>query len=229
VPGGRSNSAAGDYSFAAGRRAKASNDGCFVWTDSTDADLTCYTADRFLARASGGVYLYTNSTATTGCWLTAGGNAWSCSSDRNLKENFQPVDGQEVLASLAEMPITTWNMKGQDDSIRHMGPVAQDLYAAFGLGESDTSISTADADGVALAAIQGLHQIVQELQAENTDLKAQLGDLQERVSALEGGAPADGESAGPLASMMPAGWLLLAGLVVGGLVLVQRRHAGGRP
>ena len=42
-----------------------------------------------------------------------------------------------------------------------MGPMAQDFSAAFGLGEDDKHISTVDADGVALAAIQGLHQQLQ--------------------------------------------------------------------
>jgi trimeric autotransporter adhesin len=187
-------------------------------------------------QAGGGVELFSSSDLSTWCDLPQGGNSWSCSSDRNLKENFQPVDGQEVLASLAEMPITTWNMKGQDDSIRHMGPVAQDFSAAFGLGESETAIGTADADGVALAAIQALYERSQEqaarieaLEEENANLQQQLDDLDARVTALDGGAPLDDESAGPLASMMPGGWLLLGALLVlGGLVLAQRRFAGGR-
>jgi len=48
------------------------------------------------------------------------------------------------------------------------------------------------------------------------------------VAVLEGGAPANEGSAGPF-SGLTAGWLFLGGLVVVGLVLVQRRHAGGRP
>jgi hypothetical protein len=124
------------------------------------------------------------------------------------------------LASLAEIPIATWNYKAQDDSIRHMGPAAQDFSAAFGLGESDTGISTVDADGVALAAIQGLYQLSQ-------GQVARIQALEARVTALEGGAGPGGGSAGSLSSIMPAGWLLLGGLVVGGLVVVQRRRAGG--
>jgi trimeric autotransporter adhesin len=60
------------------------------------------------------------------------------------------------------MSIATWNWKSQDASIRHMGPMAQDFHAAFGLGETDKGISTMDADGVALAAIQGMHQELME-------------------------------------------------------------------
>ena len=59
-----------------------------------------------------------------------------------------------------------------------MGPMAQDLYAAFKLGCSDKSIATIDADGIALAAIQGLHQIVKELKYENEALKKRIANME---------------------------------------------------
>ena len=235
VPGGYMNTAYGPYSFAAGRQAKANNAGCFVWGDSTDADVACNDDNRFVARASGGVYLYTSGDLSTGAYLAAGSGSWSSVSDRDLKDNFTPVDGQEVLASLAEMPIATWNYEAQDPSIRHMGPAAQDFSAAFGLGESETAISTVDADGVALAAIQGLYELSQEqaarietLEQENASLQQQLDDVERRVTALEGGTSTNGTGVGPL-SDISAGWLaVLGGLVaVAGLVLVQRQRAGG--
>src|SRR5690606_8134112 len=143
-----------------------------------DDDLTCATVDRWLARASGGVYFYTNSTLTTYAYLAPGSATWASGSDRNLKENLAIVDTQALLAKLARVPVTTWNYKSQDDSIRHIGPMAQDFYAAFGVGEDDTHITTIDADGVALAAIQALY-------AENRSLEAQVGDLEARLAALE--------------------------------------------
>jgi hypothetical protein len=221
VPGGHGNTAQGALSFAAGQRAKANNQGCFVWSDSTDADFTCSTNDRFQVRADGGVYLYSKGDLSTGVYMNNGDNDWTGVSDRNLKENFTPVDGQEVLASLAEIPITTWNLKGQDASIQHMGPVAQDFYAAFGLGYDELHITGTDPDGVALAAIQGLYELSQE-QAERIDT------LEARVAALEGGDPVNPGSESLLSSVMPFGPLLLAGLFVGGLALVHRRRAGGR-
>jgi hypothetical protein len=238
IPGGLSSTAAGDYSFAAGRRAKANNQGCFVWADSLDADYNCTADNKFMARASGGVVFHTSSdlndwvriyddgsdliATSTGAHLTVGG-VWTNASDAAMKDNFTPVDRQAVLASLADMPISTWNHSAEDASITHMGPTAQDFYAAFGLGGSDTSIGTIDADGVALAAIQGLYGMVQGLEAENVDLKA-------RVTALEGGAPLERGSESLLSSVTPGGWLLLIGLLVlGGLgMLAQRRLAGGR-
>ena len=213
VPGGLLNSASGNYSFAAGRRAKAYYDGCFVWGDSTDDNLSCAVVDRWLARASGGVYFYTNSTLTTYAYLAAGSGSWASGSDRNLKENVAEVDSKQLLARLAQVPVTTWNYTSQDDSIRHIGPMAQDFYAAFGVGEDDTHITTIDADGVALAAIQGLY-------AENQELKAQVGDLEARLAALEKAqAPARTGAALP--------WLLIGGVVVAGGTLAARRRPGG--
>ncbi|UCH87697.1 MAG: hypothetical protein JSU97_04800 [Dehalococcoidia bacterium] len=222
VPGGGENTALGDFGFAAGRLANAAQNGCFVWGDSTTTTVSCDSTDEFVVQAGGGLEFYSSSDLSTYCNLNAGGNSWSCSSDRDLKENFTPVDGQAVVAALAEMPISMWNSKAQDDSIRHMGPVAQDFYAAFGLGEDELSIGSGDIDGVALAAIQGLYELSQE-QAERIDA------LEARVAALEGGTPLERGSESLLASIMPFGPLFLAGLfVVGGLVLVERRRAGGR-
>ena len=196
VPGGNENTAAGDYSFAAGRRAKADHDGAFVWGDSTDAEIHSSNDDQFIVRANGGLWFGAVTTTdpftptigpgvligtSTGAYLSSDG-AWTNASDRDAKANFTLVNGQEVLACLAEIPVTTWNYKSQNPSIRHIGPMAQDFYAAFGVGEDDTHISTLDADGVALAAIQGLYQLVQE-QA------AQIADLEARLAALEGATP----------------------------------------
>ncbi len=56
VAGGNYNSASTN-SFAAGHRAKATNQGAFVWADSTDADFSSTAANQFNVRASGGVRL----------------------------------------------------------------------------------------------------------------------------------------------------------------------------
>jgi len=228
VPGGTYNSASGAYSLAAGRRASANNAGCFVWGDSTDAGVACNDNNRWVARASGGVYFYSSSDLSTGSYLAAGSGSWSSVSDRALKDNLTPVNGQEVLASLAEIPITTWNYQAQDASIRHMGPMAQDFRNAFGLGESDTAISTVDADGVALAAIQGLYKLAQEKDAQISAQQKRIDDLETRVTALEGGAGVNGGSASPVLPALSPMWLLPVGLLLVSLVVVQRRRAGGR-
>jgi len=185
--------------------------------------VTCNNDNRWVARAGGGVYFYTNAGLTTGSYLAAGSGTWSSVSDRNLKENVAEVDTNELLARLAQVPVTTWNYKSQDDSIRHIGPMAQDFYAAFGVGEDDTHITTVDADGVALAAIQGLYAENQALKAENAEQQAQIDDLAARLAALEGAAGKPAASG----SRLPLPWLLTGGLVVAGGTWAARRRTGG--
>jgi hypothetical protein len=222
IPGGDSNEAHA-YAFAAGNRAKAYNKGCFVWGDSTEADVTCDDWDQWVARASGGVTFYTNSNLTSGVKVNSGGNAWSTVSDRNLKENFEMVDSQALLASLAQVPVTTWNYKSQDDAIRHIGPMAQDFYAAFGVGDDDTHISTIDPDGVALAAIQGLYAENQRLKAENATQDAQIEDLVTRLIALELVVKTDDPAQSSVSLSLT--WLLVVGLALtGGTWMAPRQR-----
>ncbi|MGA2680007.1 MAG: tail fiber domain-containing protein [Sedimentisphaerales bacterium] len=123
----------------------------------------------------------------TGAYLSTGG-AWTNNSSRNLKENITPVDARQVLEKLVSVPVSTWNYKIEDQCNRHVGPMAQDFYEAFGLNDSDTSIATIDADGISLAAIQGLYQIVKEenaaLKKENEEIKARLAAMESIVAKL---------------------------------------------
>ncbi len=192
VAGGKQNIAAGDYSFAAGRLAKIIDPlhaGSFLFADSTNADFNSVAANEFAVRATGGVRLVTavdgTGAPTAGVTLAAGGSAWNVISDRAKKENFAPVDNKEVLEKVAALPIETWNYKTQDDSIRHIGPMAQDFRAAFGLGEDEKTISTVDPDGVALAAIQGLYKLVKDQQAEIAELKKHNQQVTERLQQVE--------------------------------------------
>ncbi len=113
--------------------------------------------------------------------------AFVSTSDRNAKENFKPVSPRDVLDKVAALPITTWNFKDMNDG-RHMGPMAQDFYAAFGLGGGNTTITGVDPDGVALAAIQGLNQKLQQKETEITELKRRLETLEQLVIQQNGGA-----------------------------------------
>lgn len=105
--------------------------------------------------------------------------ACNITSDRNAKEQFTPVDALEVLDKVAHLPISEWQYKTQDDA-RHMGPMAQDFRSAFSLGRDEKHIATVDADGVALAAIQGLNQLVQDQRRTITALKEQQHQLEQR-------------------------------------------------
>jgi Chaperone of endosialidase len=175
VPGGNSDTASGTLSFAAGYHANAGHDGSFVWSDyrSGSAPVSDSGINQFVARASGGVYLYSNEAATSGVELAPGSGAWAMLSDRNAKTNVVPIDDASVLAKIASLPVTTWQYKSER-GIRHAGPMAQDFYAAFKVGEDDRHITSVDEDGVALAAIKALNAMVQaqraRLMAKSTEI-----------------------------------------------------------
>ncbi len=212
IPGGHANATAGDYSFAAGRQAKALHPGAFVWGDSLDSDIESETENEFVARATGGVRFITGAEGN-GAVLSAGSGAWSAQSDRNAKSRFSSVDGKELLKGIDRLPITTWGYKGQQPDVRHIGPTAQDFQAAFGLGEDSRYISSVDADGVSLAGVQALYRMAQA-QAERIDA------LEARLGSTEGGR--NGGFGFGTASLF-LGSILLTGLVVGQGTRVWRR------
>jgi hypothetical protein len=102
-----------------------------------------------------------------------------CASDRDLKTNFGSVDPADMLARVRALPVTTWNYTSDDPAIRHIGPMAQDFAALFGVGTDDRHIHLLDGQGVALAAIQGLLTEVEELRRETNRLAARAAALEE--------------------------------------------------
>lgn len=97
-------------------------------------------------------------------------------SDRNSKQAIEPVDGAALLERVARLPLATWDYKDAA-GVRHLGPMAQDFVAEFGLGADDKHIAPGDAAGVSLAAIQAL-------KSENDALRARLAALEGLVAAL---------------------------------------------
>jgi hypothetical protein len=108
--------------------------------------------------------------------------AFNTTSDRNAKENFGTVEPTDVLERLAQIPVQRWNYISDEKGTEHIGVMAQDFHAAFGVGVDDKHIATVDADGVAFAAIQALYQRLQEKEAA-------LDELRQRLEALEGMEP----------------------------------------
>ena len=155
--------------------AQAAASGTFIFGDrSTTNDITGFAANQFLVRAANGVGIYTNAALTAGVELTAGDSSWNVVSDVNMKEAFRDLAGDDVLKKLAAMPVREWSYKAQGESVRHVGPTAQDFHAAFGLGTNPLRINTVDADGIALAGVKAL-------EARTRDSAA----LRERLAALE--------------------------------------------
>jgi hypothetical protein len=110
-------------------------------------------------------------------------------SDRTTKENFVPVNNREILEKVASLPISRWNFK-QDTATPHIGPMAQDFYAAFNVGADDKHIGMVDEGGVALAAVQGLSAVVEEKDAKIKDLERRLSEMEAKFEHLtnQGGA-----------------------------------------
>jgi len=104
------------------------------------------------------------------------------SSSRDLKENFTPLSPRNVLAEVAELPVMVWNFKKDENDTRHVGPTAEDFYGAFGLGTTDKYISDGDTTGIALLAIQGLHEVVQEKNQEIDELRTRMEALEKRLA-----------------------------------------------
>ncbi len=116
------------------------------------------------------------------------GTNWVNASDKNSKENFEKIDGEELLEKISDLEITKWNYKGDKDA-EHIGPTAQDFKKAFGVGADDKSISTIDPSGIALAAIKELYAQLKSKDREmDEQLKArdkQISELREQLEKLQ--------------------------------------------
>jgi hypothetical protein len=184
-------SAIGEGSMALGSHVNTnSRTGSLLIGDrSTTTDMTSGGDNSFKARFEGGYRFYTSAATTSAesCLLSGGSNAWSTASDVRLKENFEAINGEEFLQKISKMPLSSWNYKQQNPTnFRHYGPMAQDFFAAFGKDSygvigNDTTINSADFDGVNLIAIQALEkrtQKIQQLEKENSELRIRLEKLE---------------------------------------------------
>lgn len=217
--GGEGNLASGDHSLAAGRGARIApeHQGALVWSDSIPAEFRSAAPNELAVRATGGVRLVTavdgEGRPVGGVMLAPGSGSWSILSDVGLKEGFQPPDRRAVLEGVRALEIAAWRYRSEDDGVLHLGPSAQDFRRTFELGDSDRYISSVDADGVALVAIQGL---LDELERQGSELAR----LEARVKALESesASPSLAQGQAPMASNRPSmdrlGWTV-AGLTVG--------------
>ncbi len=195
---GASSTALGYYTTASGDRSTAL--GCLVSTNSLtgvfmigDASATsAFTAssiNKFYARFANGYDLFTNSAGTIGVRVASNGNSWTSISDSTKKEGFRSVDGESVLRHFSQLRLGSWNYRQQDPTqYRHYGPMAQEWFAAFGhdgvgtIG-NDTTLATADVDGIICIAIQALEKRTTELKKTSAQLEktnAELARVKER-------------------------------------------------
>lgn len=191
---GDSVAACGESSIAIGQKVSTSSapgvtpcggvahTGAILFGDgSTQVYFAAVANNEFAVRAAGGFRFRTNSFATTGCNLPAGSGVFACASDRNLKSGFWDVDGEDVLRKLAGIPVTRWRFTGEAAGVTHVGPMAQDFFAAFGLGDSDRMIGYTDINGINMRAIQALEARTRDLDAARDRIR----ELEARVQKLE--------------------------------------------
>ncbi|HWN09896.1 MAG TPA: tail fiber domain-containing protein [Pyrinomonadaceae bacterium] len=178
-----------DHTTAMGKFASNNGfQGTFIWSDGAaqaSADTFRNTANNeFAARATGGFRFRTNLGGTTGCNLPAGSGVFNCTSSRTTKENFRAVDGDDVLARLRKVPVSSWNYINEGNQVRHLGPMAEDFYQAFGLGIDNKSIGVQDLAGVSLVAVKALEERAAKLQESNAKLSAGLEQKTTEVEQL---------------------------------------------
>jgi DNA-binding transcriptional MerR regulator len=182
--------ATADQSFAIGSYVTTDNkNGSMVFGDASSTNYTKpIVINQMVMRFDNGYRLYTNSSSTIGVSMGPGATAWSSISDVNMKENFEAVNGEEVLAKIKSLPLTRWNYKDNDPSVQYIGPMAQDFHRTFRLGGLDSlSISTLAMDGVTLAGVKALVDRTDQLQkrdAEWAKLSLKVKNQEEEIAAL---------------------------------------------
>ncbi len=187
--------ATGIYSMAFGSGANTNGkDGSMIFGDDAYFQTAYAAADNQLTmRFIGGYRLWSSyPDSVSGVYMRHGQSGWSNYCDRNMKENFEPVDGEWVLEKIKNMPITKWNYKKTDPNEKYIGPVSQDFHAAFYLNGTDSlGINSISIDGVNMAAIKALEKRTSEMQTtmqkiieQNERLISENEKLREQLSKV---------------------------------------------
>lgn len=238
---GEDNVASGAASVAMGFHAHTNaRQGSFVFGDRSTVDTIRAGVNHSANwRVSGGFRIYTSSTLSTGMTFQSGASVsnwgqsnaviststgaylstsgvWTNVSDVNKKHRFEEISDEEVLEKLRKLPVTKWSYKTDAENIKHIGPTAQDFYAAFGLGNDNRSIGTVDIDGVTLAGVKALEERTRNLAAELENLKADNAGLRQQMKDNDGNS-----------WMGFAGIGLLVLAMGGGLMTAWRRLTAG--
>ena len=198
--------ASGPYSMALGNGANTNGmDGAVVIGDNTILQTAYASNDNQLTmRFAGGYKFYTNSECTIGATISGNGNSWGTISDSTKKENIAIADGEYFLNNLSKLRLGSWNYKTQDaKQFRHYGPMAQEIFLYFGKDEygtigNDTTLATADMDGIMMICLQALEKRTEELKmefavsegkwkTENVEMKKENEEMKNEITELKKG------------------------------------------
>lgn len=181
--------ASGIYSVAMGAGANTNGkDGAFVFGDDAYFQ-TAYSAqdNSMTMRFIGGYRLWSSyPDSTAGVYMRHGQSGWSNYCNRNLKENFEAVDGEMILEKIKSIPITKWNYKADEGKEKYIGPMAQDFCSAFQLNGTDSlGINSISIDGVNMAGVQALEKRTAAMQRQIEIVKKQNDELIKENKSLK--------------------------------------------
>lgn len=179
---GTNTTASGDYSTAMGIRASTNNyTNSFCINGASNNQTASNTTDyQMMMRFDNYTFWISSSNYA---YLTPASNGWAYTSDVRKKENFQELDGENVLKKIAAIPFYSWNFKAKETKqYRHYGIMAQDFYQAFGKDNygaigNDTTVNALDLLGVAYSGIKALEKRTEALQMQNQQLMEELALL----------------------------------------------------
>ncbi|MCP4631375.1 MAG: hypothetical protein GY855_00505 [candidate division Zixibacteria bacterium] len=198
VLSGRNNSADGDrnvilggadntingsaqYSLVFGKNVRNNDQNTLMFYDALTWGKLGLNRDADDGGVSYPIHVGTTSANGNGAYLSYGGT-WVNTSSREFKENFQPLDGDQLLTVISNMQIDSWNYKDSDE--KHIGPVAEDFVEAFDVGtvredgnRENKYIAAGDVAGVALAGVKELVKIIEQQNAKIEQLERQVAEL----------------------------------------------------
>lgn len=192
---GNNTRATGDYSTALGNKISTNNrEGSFIIGDNSGSSVhNSSAANQMTMRFDGGYRLFTSSAFSSSqcAFLNANANSWSTTSDSTKKEKFIKADEEYFLNSISRLRLGSWNYKNQTSKeCRHYGPMAQEIFHYFGKDElgvigNDTTLASADMDGIIMICLQALEKRTSELKIandENNFLKQKVENLEKTLS-----------------------------------------------
>jgi hypothetical protein len=218
VGGGVHNLSSGHYSVVAGGYSNTANANyVMVYGEDVDPSVTeahrvYFFGDNTTGRPSGflvinrldgdhPIHVGVNNTNGNGAYLSTGGT-WTNASTRDKKDRFTRLDPAEVLVRIHQLPVEGWYYKGTEEY--HIGPYAEDFYAAFGTGvheiiETDATgaivrrpnpevshyLAASDVAGVALLGVKALSERSQAAENRQDALEARLEALIREIERLK--------------------------------------------
>ncbi len=123
--------------------------------------------------------------------LTIGGDTLedfvdNIASSKYIKNIWFDVDTFDTLDKVSKLEISQWSYKKDDDSLMHIGPMAEDFHDAFGLnGDVTDKIAIVDIAGVSLASIQALNTKLYEQNKEIVKLKSEIAEIKKMLLEIK--------------------------------------------